>query len=258
MIDAHAVVAHLEKLGDLKAGSPAGNVSQTAWLDGELQQTALQHDRDGAGNVWLTLPGSDARSVVLGTYLEGSAGSDPLDTHLGMVASLETLKAIARRADGPLPCTLHVAVWAQPAAANQAAALRERNAAAYLELHAEPSADLQAQEPALGMASATDALPFHPRLTTLGDEAVQEMTGASATATVANAQGAAELARLGIPAAVMYVQSPAKAGGQKTAGERVHLLQAAEAFGRWTESTLHLLAGDPVDLWAREHRVPRT
>ena len=40
------------------------------------------------------------------------------------------------------------------------------------------------------------------------------------------------------------------------ADTRLTVLQAAESFARWTEATLHLLAGDEVDLWARGHRLP--
>ncbi len=103
--------------------------------------------------------------------------------------------------------------------------------------------------------SSIAPVAFNPRLIALCDEAIRELTGTSTSLPSGLLHDAAEVARTGIPTGMMYVQA---VEDQSADGNRVHLLQAAEAFGRWAEATAHLVAGDPVDLWAQEHRVPHS
>ncbi len=269
MIDAQAVLAHLETLRNLASdGGREQRSAGLAWLLGELQQLSLAHHRDAGGNDWISLPGMSERTVVLGSSLKSTPGNDRLDSRLGVVTGLETVKALALRYEGRPPCTVRLVVWADPDTAQTAGALpaasafAEGNVAAYLELHIEPAGVLAQAGTPLGVvtaASAAEVVPFNPRLMALCDEAIRELTGASASLASGPAPHAAEMARLGVPSAVMYVQSlTAPAGEALPNATRLHLLQAAEAFGRWTESTMHLVAGEEVDLWAREHRVPHT
>ena len=279
MIDAQAVLAQLETLRDqalqAEGAGDAGNTQQfagLAWLEKSLQPLSAAPHRDAAGNVRITLPGKSERIVVLGSYLEVAAGSDRLDSRLGLVTGIEVLKALAHRYEGRPPCTVQLVVWAKPAApqairslpaasAVLSSAFERQNASAYLELHIEPGAQLENAGTPLGVVtaafSAGDPVAFNPRLMALCDEAIRELTGTASSLPSGPATHAVEAARSGIPSAMMYVQAlPQAAGEDLPSATRLHLLQAAEAFGRWVESTMHLVAGEEVDLWAREGRVP--
>lgn len=103
-----------------------------------------------------------------------------------------------------------------------------------------------------------EPIPFHPKLIALCDEAVRELTGASEMLPSGPLHDAAEVARLGIPTAMMFVQSLGGLSHNRAEDtDRLHLQQAAEAFGRLAETTMHWIAGEENDLWAREGRIPR-
>ncbi len=102
-----------------------------------------------------------------------------------------------------------------------------------------------------------EPIPFHPRLMAFCDEAIRELTGTTAALPSGPLHDAAEVARAGIPTGMMFVQSLRGLSHNRAEDtERLHLQQAAEAFGRWAESCMHWVAGEGVDLWAREGRVP--
>ena len=103
-----------------------------------------------------------------------------------------------------------------------------------------------------------EPIPFDARLMTLCDEAIRELTGTTASLPSGPLHDAAEVARTGIPTGMMFVQSLNGLSHNVAENtERLHLQQAAEAFGRWAEATMHAVAGDQgADLWAREQRVP--
>ncbi len=102
-----------------------------------------------------------------------------------------------------------------------------------------------------------EPIAFHPRLMAFCDEAVRELTGASEQLPSGPLHDAAEVARSGIPTAMMFVQSLRGLSHHREEDTgRLHLQQAAEAFGRAAESAMHWVAGEPVDLWAREGRTP--
>jgi N-carbamoyl-L-amino-acid hydrolase len=48
--------------------------------------------RDGAGNLWATLPGAASRSIVIGSHLDSVPGGGWLDGCLGVLAGLEVLR----------------------------------------------------------------------------------------------------------------------------------------------------------------------
>lgn len=270
MIDAQAVSAHLEKLGSLNRDTHDLQRTKAAdWLEEQLAQLSFEHHRDTAGNHWIKVPGVSKRTVVLGSCLQPETQADDLDSSLGMIVSLEALKALTQRFDGPPPCTLHTVIWSEAGTAgSHGSATPDRssaelgNAIAYLELHLEPASQLEEAGAPLGVAASSpdgDSFQVHPQLTALCDEAIRELTGLSASLPAGAAPHASAMARLGVAAAVMYVQKPSTANGAASeSAARLHLLQASEAFGRWAESTVHAVAGDEVDLWALEHRVPHS
>jgi len=82
-----------------------------AWFTDKLRrELAIEPQRDGAGNLWATLPGQSARSIVLGSHLDSVPGGGWLDGCLGVLAGLEALRGA--RARGVPPLTLHLVDWA--------------------------------------------------------------------------------------------------------------------------------------------------
>lgn len=263
MIDSQAVWAHLQELARL---SP--EELRTAGFQDYLEQLSLKHERDAAGNYFLTLPGKSERAVVLGSYLGRGADQTQPEARLDLVTGLETMRALAHRFDGVPPCTLLLVVWADAAdgqagsAESAVSALLSRSATAYLGMHIERQEQGKQAGTSLGVvtaASSGETIPYNARLAALCDEAVRELTGTSISLPGAPDGMAAAMARNGVPTALMYVEVLAGSTDEEVwKDKRLHLLQAAEAFGRWAEATLHLVAGDDVDLWAREKRVPHS
>jgi hypothetical protein len=257
MINSKAVAAHLTELGDwTEVEKRSASRSANAWFQEQLQQLTLEHHRDAAGNAWITVPGKSDQVVVLGSFLD--QGSDTLlQHHVGLVSGLEILKAVAQRNDGLPPCTLQLVVWSSPRTIGSdqdraiSAVLGEK-AAAYLELHIIDEAD--AERPSSAPASYTAGRDMlEKRLMTLCDEAVREMTGRPASLPLREDSIEADGH---VPTRVMYFPGPGPSISREAL--HLHLLQASEAFGRWAESTMHLVVGDELDLWARDQRIPRT
>ena len=104
-----------------------------------------------------------------------------------------------------------------------------------------------------------EPIPFHPQLMRFCAEAIHEMTGTEEHLPSGPLHDAAEVARLGIPTAMMFVQSlRGLSHNHAEDTDRLHLQQGAEAFGRLAESTMHWVGGEQVDLWALEQRTPHT
>ena len=120
MIDASAVLHHLEELRALSADeSGAQRVAWTpmwlqarAWFRDKLRDLPIEQHFDAAGNHWVTLPGASERSVVLGSHLDSVPNGGWLDGCLGVLASLEVLKALAKHYNGRPPCTIRLVDWA--------------------------------------------------------------------------------------------------------------------------------------------------
>ncbi len=103
-----------------------------------------------------------------------------------------------------------------------------------------------------------EPIPFHPQLMMFLEEAALELTGTSERLPSGPLHDAAEVARLGVPTGMLFVQSLGGLSHNRAEDtNRLHLQQAAEAFGRAAESTMHWIANDGGnDLWAEEHRTP--
>ena len=84
-----------------------------------------------------------------------------------------------------------------------------------------------------------EPIPFHPELLAFCDEAIVETVGTSERLPSGPLHDAAEVARIGIPTVMMFVQSLNGLSHNKAEDtKREHLEQAVEAFGRLAEKTM--------------------
>jgi len=84
-----------------------------------------------------------------------------------------------------------------------------------------------------------EPIPFHPRLISLCDEAVVQVSGSSEQLPSGPLHDAAEVARIGIPTVMMFVQSLNGLSHNKAEDtRREHLEQAVEAFGLLAQKTM--------------------
>ena len=82
------------------------------WFAGKLRtELGLDTTRDGAGNLWATLPGASHQSIVMGSHLDSVPGGGWLDGCLGVLAGLEVLRVYKAKGTPP-PVTLHLVDWA--------------------------------------------------------------------------------------------------------------------------------------------------
>lgn len=113
-------IAHLKELRSL-TGDDAG-AQRVAWTDTWLRArrwfadklTGLPVDmqQDEAGNVWVTLRGEREEALLLGGHLDSVPNGGWLDGCLGVLASLEVLRAISEKYDGKPPVTVRLVDWA--------------------------------------------------------------------------------------------------------------------------------------------------
>jgi len=81
------------------------------WFTAKLAtELGITPHRDGAGNLWATLPGTSKRSIVIGSHLDSVPGGGWLDGCLGVLAGLEVLRR--EKARGTPALTLHLVDWA--------------------------------------------------------------------------------------------------------------------------------------------------
>ncbi|MDP3500653.1 MAG: Zn-dependent hydrolase [Myxococcales bacterium] len=81
------------------------------WFTAKLKnELGLTPTRDGAGNLWATLPGKSTKSIVLGSHLDSVPGGGWLDGCLGVLAGLDVLRR--EKAKGTPPLTIHLVDWA--------------------------------------------------------------------------------------------------------------------------------------------------
>lgn len=254
MIDAKAVWAGVAQGG--------GAVGATEWMRTAVAGTALSYGEDAAGNARVSLAGGGERTLMLGSSVaQGMEGAEEA-RHFGLVVGVEVLKALGRKFAGAPPCAVVFQSRAEDRSDQQGPSAADGvPATAYLELQV--VGPMVATEAALGLitsgAAGEEPVGLNSRLLVLGEEAVDELAGVSTAITAELSETLTGMARAGVPSAAMFVRyAPAAEGASLPDGERLQLLQAAEAFGRWAEATMHLVAGDEVHLWALEHRVPHS
>ncbi len=82
-----------------------------AWFSAKVKaELGVTTERDGAANLWATLPGASPASLVIGSHLDSVPGGGWLDGCLGVLAGLEVLRRA--KAAGTPPLTLHLVDWA--------------------------------------------------------------------------------------------------------------------------------------------------
>ena len=92
-----------------------------------------------------------------------------------------------------------------------------------------------------------DPIPFHPELMRLCNEAIEETAGVSAQLPSGPLHDAAEVARLGVPTVMMFVQSLNGLSHNKAEDtRRDHLELAVSAFGKLAEKTIAWIATNPA------------
>jgi N-carbamoyl-L-amino-acid hydrolase len=97
------------------------------WLLGKLAETDASVERDVAGNLWATIPGSSDRIVVVGSHIDAVPNGGWLDGCLGVCAALEIL----RGHKGETPAvTLKLIDWADEEGARFGRSLLGSSAAA--------------------------------------------------------------------------------------------------------------------------------
>ena len=82
------------------------------WFATKLQGLPVERHQDAAGNVWVTLKGKSQKALILGGHLDSVPNGGWLDGALGVVTSLEVLRAIAEDYDGHPPVTVRLVDWA--------------------------------------------------------------------------------------------------------------------------------------------------
>ena len=79
------------------------------WFAGKVGELGLRVESDSAGNNWVTLPGSSAKTVIVGSHLDSVPNGGWLDGALGVMAALEALRMHAGTTP---PVTLKLVDWA--------------------------------------------------------------------------------------------------------------------------------------------------
>jgi allantoate deiminase len=81
------------------------------WFSKKLEtELGITPERDGAANLWATLPGTSRKSLVIGSHLDSVPGGGWLDGCLGVLAGLEVLRGELER--GAPALTIHLVDWA--------------------------------------------------------------------------------------------------------------------------------------------------
>lgn len=118
--DSRRVIADLKELKALTSDEHGGAQrvawgpvwrKTRAWFEGKLKsELGLGTERDGAGNLWASMPGQRRGSLVIGSHLDSVPSGGWLDGCLGVIAGLEVLRRV--KANGTPPVTVHLVDWA--------------------------------------------------------------------------------------------------------------------------------------------------
>src|SRR5689334_313434 len=79
------------------------------WFAAKIGELDLRIETDSAGNNWVTLPGSSAKTVIVGSHLDSVPNGGWLDGALGVMAALEAMRMHAGTTP---PVTLKLVDWA--------------------------------------------------------------------------------------------------------------------------------------------------
>ncbi len=113
------VIADLKELAQLTsdergaqrvAWGPIWRKTREWFVAKVTKELGLEPHRDGAANLWVTLPGHSTRSIVIGSHLDSVPGGGWLDGCLGVLTGLEVLRR--ELAKGKPPVTIHLVDWA--------------------------------------------------------------------------------------------------------------------------------------------------
>ncbi|MCC7108737.1 MAG: hydantoinase/carbamoylase family amidase [Deltaproteobacteria bacterium] len=117
--DSSRVIADLEALRALTsnedgaqrvAWTPTWRKARDWFQDTLKKELGVRCERDGAGNLWATLPGARPESLIIGSHLDCVPGGGWLDGCLGVVAGMEVLRRVHAQVTPPL--TVHLVDWA--------------------------------------------------------------------------------------------------------------------------------------------------
>jgi hydantoinase/carbamoylase family amidase len=139
-IDADRVLADLRELAAASGGEHAGAKrlawspdwrAAREWLGAKLAELPVVVERDVAGNLWATLPGSGAAEgfVIVGSHIDAVPSGGWLDGALGLLTALETVRTLAA-ADAPPPIAVRLVDWADEEGARFGRSLVGSSAAA--------------------------------------------------------------------------------------------------------------------------------
>ncbi len=120
MADADRVIAELQELRALTGDANGAQrvawgpvwLKAREWFLKQLKGLPVEHHLDAAGNRWVTLKGESERALIMGGHLDSVPNGGWLDGALGVVTSLEVLRAISKEYNGKPPVTVRVVDWA--------------------------------------------------------------------------------------------------------------------------------------------------
>jgi len=119
-VDARRVVEELKELRALTGDEHGAQrlawtetwLKAREWFAEKLAGLPAEHHLDAAGNRWVTLRGESEKALVLGGHLDSVPNGGWLDGALGVMASLEVLRALSEEFGGKPPFTVKVVDWA--------------------------------------------------------------------------------------------------------------------------------------------------
>jgi hydantoinase/carbamoylase family amidase len=83
-----------------------------SWFEEKLRDLPVEHHFDSAGNRWVTLEGTSAKTLLIGGHLDSVPNGGWLDGSLGVLTGLEILRRFADQYNGRPPVTVRLLDWA--------------------------------------------------------------------------------------------------------------------------------------------------